>query len=228
MRELRITTNEAMQPLPHWYAVGALEAIASIARYHFGQTIYYQSGRADHWYRIVSGAARECTLMADGRRQIVDFLLPGDVFGFSSRGARGLAGEIIVEPTLLACYPRRRAEELAESDPLVARRVREMAFNAIERLQARTVLLGCNNAVEKVSAFLLEMSARSSAESGEPFALPMTRYDIADYLALAVETVSRSLTTLRQQGAIRLVGTRQVKIVDRDLLQYLGAAAAPV
>lgn len=207
-----------------WPAIAALEQIASLARYHFGQTIYFQDQRADYWYRIVSGAARECVLAADGRRQIVDFLLPGDLFGFCRRGARGLAGEIIVEATTLACYPRRRAEELAESDPVVARRVREMAFGAIERLQARTVLLGRSSALERVSTFLLEMGARSEAAPGVAIPLPMTRYDIADYLAMAVETVSRALTTLRRKGAISLPGMRRVLIIDRNLLLRLGAS----
>jgi CRP-like cAMP-binding protein len=206
---------------------GALERIASLNRYHFGQTIYFQDAQADYWYRIVSGAARECVLTSDGRRQVVDFLFPGDLFGFSSRGVRRLAGEIIVESTMLACYPRFRAEALAESDPQVARRVRQMAFGAIERLQARTVLLGRNNPLEKVSSFLLEMATRSAANPGELIPLPMTRYDIADYLALAVETVSRTLTSLRHQGAIHFLGARRVQIVDRELLFKLGATAAP-
>jgi CRP-like cAMP-binding protein len=207
--------------------VAPLENIASHARYRFGQTIYCQSARADHWYRIVTGAARECVLTVDGRRQIVDFLLPGDIFGFSSRGKRSLASEIIVEATLIASYPRRRAEALAESDPLVARRVREMAFESIERLQARTVLLGRNNAIEKVSAFLLEMATRSATAPGSAVRLPMTRYDIADYLALAVETVSRALTTLRRLRAITLLDTRRVQINDRDRLLQFGAPIAP-
>lgn len=205
----------------------ALERIATVARYHFGQTIYFQDAHADCWYRIVSGAARECVLTPDGRRQVVDFLFPGDLFGFSIRDVRGLAGEIIMEPTILACYPRRRAELLAESDPQVARQVREMAFELIQRLQARTVLLGCNNALEKVSAFLLEMAVRSAAPPGEGILLPMTRYDIADYLALAVETVSRTLTSLRQRGAIGLLGARCVQIKDHGLLCKLGAAVVP-
>ena len=228
MSKLGITTRTGCPPLSLGSTVAPLERIASLAHYHFGQTLYCESARADYWYRIVSGAARECILTADGRRQIVDFLLPGDVFGFSCRGVRGLAGEIIVEATTIACYPRRLAEELAESDPVVARRVREMAFESIERLQARTVLLGCTSAIEKVSAFLLEMAARSATAPNAAIPLPMTRYDIADYLALAVETVSRALTTLRRVGAITLLGTRRVQINDRNRLLNPGAAMAPV
>ncbi len=223
-----IATRTNGLPAPLVASVGCLERIASLARYRCGQTIYFQDQRVDSWYRIVSGAARECTLTADGRRQVVDFLLPGDLFGFSGRGTRGASAEVIVEATVLACYPRWRAEEIAESDPVVARYVREMAFGAVERLRARTVLLGRNNAVEKVSAFLLELASRSAAGPGETLALPMSRYDIADYLALAVETVSRALTSLRQLGAITLLGTRRVRISDRVQLVHLGAALAPV
>ena len=204
------------------HTFGELERIASVAPYRFGQTIYFQDQRADCWYSILRGAARECAVNEDGRRQIVDFLLPGDVFGFSNGEARGLAVEIIAEPALVACYPRHRAEALAEADAAVGRGIRQLAFESIERLQRRALLLGCNSAMQKVSAFLLEMATRCGSISHEPIALPMTRYDIADYLALRVETVSRTLSALRRQGAIALVGTRKVRIIDRRGLAALG------
>lgn len=204
-------------------AFGGLERIASVASYRFGETIYFQDQRADCWYSILRGAARECAVNEDGRRQIVDFLLPGDVFGFSNGEARGLAAEIIAEPALVACYPRDRAEALAEADAAVGRGIRQLAFESIERLQRRALLLGCNSAMQKVSAFLLEMALRCGSISHEPIALPMTRYDIADYLALRVETVSRTLSALRRQSAIALVGTRTVRIIDRGRLAALEA-----
>jgi CRP-like cAMP-binding protein len=195
-------------------AFSGLERIASVAPYRFGQTIYFQDQPADCWYRVLSGAARECVVNEDGRRQIVDFLLPGDVFGFSNSEARGLAAEIIAEPALLARYPRQRAEALAESDAAVARSIRQLAFRSIERLQRRALLLGCNSAMQKVSAFLLEMGTRCGNIAHEPIALPMTRYDIADYLA-----------ALRRQGAITLAGTRRVRIIDHRRLAALGPIA---
>ena len=142
--------------------------------------------------------------------------------GFSNGEARGLAAEIIAEPALVACYPRHRAEALAESDAAVGRGIRQLAFESIERLQRRALLLGCNSAMQKVSAFLLEMGTRCGSISHEPIPLPMTRYDIADYLALRVETVSRTLSALRRQGAIALAGTRSVRIIDRRRLAALG------
>jgi CRP/FNR family transcriptional regulator, nitrogen fixation regulation protein len=200
---------------------GGLERIASVTSYRFGQTIYFQDQRADCWYCILRGAARECAVNEDGRRQIIDFLLPGDVFGFSNGEARDLAVEVIAGPALVACYPRHRAEALAESDAAVGRGIRRLAFESIERLKRRALLLGCNSAMQKVSAFLLEMGTRSGSISQEPIALPMTRYDIADYLALRVETVSRTLSALRQRGAIALVGARSVRVIDRRVLVAL-------
>jgi CRP/FNR family transcriptional regulator, nitrogen fixation regulation protein len=207
-------------------AFGGLERIATVAHYRFGQTIYFQDQRADSWHCILSGAARECAVNEDGRRQIVDFLLPGDVFGLSNGEARGLAVEIIAGPALVACYPRQRAEALAESDVAVGRGIRQLAFESIERLKRRALLLGCNSAMQKMSSFLLEMGTRCGSISYEPIALPMTRYDIADYLALRVETVSRTLSALRRQGAIALVGARSVRIIDRRRLAALATKVA--
>lgn len=205
----------------------SLDRIATIARYKLGQTLYFQTQQADFWYWIVSGGARECSLTAEGRRQIVDFLLPGDLFGLCRGDVRKVTCEIIGGPTTVVCYPRSQAEALANVDPQVARWVREMAFRAIERLQARIVLLGRNRALEKICGFLLEMEARSAARLGEPFPLPMSRYDIADYLAVAVETVSRTLTALRQQGAITLLAARRVQINDHRLFRRQYGAGVP-
>jgi CRP/FNR family transcriptional regulator, nitrogen fixation regulation protein len=207
-------------------AHGAMENLATLFDCRAGDTVYFQDDRADYWYRIVSGAARECALTADGRRQIVDFPLRGDVFGFCTHGTHPFSGEIIADATTVARYPRRRVEQLAETDPEVARQIREIAFESIERLQTRMALLGRSSAQEKVSAFLLEMAERCAAGPEDSIVLPMSRYDIADYLALAVETVSRTLTALRQHGVIAFTGVRQVRIVDRALLAAAATARA--
>jgi CRP-like cAMP-binding protein len=112
-------------------------------------------------------------------------------------------------------------EQLADSDAAVARHIRTIAFGAIDRLQRRTVLLGRGSALEKVGAFLLEMAARGQAARAHWIDLPMCRCDIADYLAMAVETVSRTLTQLRARGVIafRDRDARQVRIGDRDALE---------
>lgn len=223
MQKLGPSLTNGMRTAASLPALGPLQQIASVTKYRVGETIYFQRQRSDHWYRLVSGAARECSLTADGRRQVVGFLLPGDAFGFSARSAREVAGEIIAD-SLVECFPREQAEALAESDPLVARRMREMAFDSIDRMQARTLLLGSDSALEKICAFLLEMSARSDVALGSIISLPMSRYDIADYLGLAVETVSRTFTALRRECIIALIGSRRVRVLDPERLGRFGHA----
>jgi CRP-like cAMP-binding protein len=194
--------------------------VATLERCRAGDAIYTQGAPADYWYGLLSGAARQGTLTADGRRHIVNFLLPGDLFGFGSRGKHQFSAEALVGGTIFASYPRRQLESLAEADPQIGREVREAAFEAIARLQMRMVLLARPTAVEKVSAFLLEMSNRSSG--GNLVVLPMSRYDIADYLAIAVETVSRAMTMLRASGVIVATGSRKISIRDHSALEIYG------
>jgi CRP-like cAMP-binding protein len=155
----------------------------------------------------------------DGSRRIVDFLRPGDLFGFSTQEIHQFSVEAIVSDTRVARYPRHRAELLADSDPQVAKRIRELAFESVSRVHRRMVILGRASALEKVSTFLLEMADRFGAGSASAVTLPMSRYDIADYLAMAVETVSRALTSLRERGVIRFSAVRCVQICDRDALE---------
>jgi CRP/FNR family transcriptional regulator, nitrogen fixation regulation protein len=197
----------------------SLDPLAVMTPCQRGQEICSQEGPADYWYSVISGAARRCVVRLDGRRQIVDLLLPGDVFGFTAGEEYDSTVEAIAEGTVVAAYSRRRAEMLSDSDPQLAREIRQIAFLAMARLQAQLLIVGRITAPEKVGSFILEMAKRLSAEHGNSVALPMSRYDIADYLAVSVETVSRTLTDLKHRGVIKLCGTRIVRIVDRDALE---------
>jgi CRP-like cAMP-binding protein len=108
---------------------------------------------------------------------------------------------------------------MAESNPQLAREIRRATFEALLRLQSQLVIVGRTTAIEKVGAFLLDISGRVSSRSSDRVVLPISRYDMADYLGLSVETVSRSLTHLKQQGVIKLFGPRSVGIVDRAALE---------
>jgi CRP/FNR family transcriptional regulator, nitrogen fixation regulation protein len=197
----------------------AMESLGTLHRYDTGETVYCQGGAADHWYRIVGGAARKSTQIADGRRHIMDFLLPGDLFGFDAAARHECSVECVAPSSSVVHYQRKRMESLMESDPDLARRIRQIAFDSIDRLQSRMILLGHSRALERVCGFLLEMAHRAQIGAGETIALPMSRYDIADYLAIAVETVSRSLTTLRTERVIAFFDTRHFRIVDRSALE---------
>jgi CRP-like cAMP-binding protein len=157
--------------------------------------------------------------LSDGRRQIVAFLLPAELFGFHAGHIRECSVECVVENTAILRYPRKQMESLIEADSQLAREVRDIAFGSIDRMQSRMVLLGRSRAMERVCGFLLEMAHRTHIETEETVALPMSRYDIADYLAIAVETVSRSLTTLRCERVIAFSDTRHFRIVDRRALE---------
>jgi CRP-like cAMP-binding protein len=196
-----------------------MDSLGTLRRYGADETVYGQDEATDYWYQLVSGAARKCTQMSDGRRQIVDFLLPGDLFGFHAGARHECSVECVVPNTAVVRYQRPQIESLMESDPQLARRVREIAFDSIDRMQSRTILLGCSRAIERVCGFLLEMADRRQIGPDGTVALPMSRYDIADYLAIAVETVSRSLTTLRSEQVIAFFDTRHFCIVNRKALE---------
>jgi CRP-like cAMP-binding protein len=193
--------------------------LAVTTRYFRGQEICSQGEPADHWFWIIAGSARRSVIRPDGRRQIVDLLLPGDCFGFTNGVEYDDTVEAGVADTYVAGCCRRDAEAIAESNLELAREILRAAFEAMSRLQAQLVIVGRVTALEKVGAYLLEMLARTSSRSSEGLVLPMSRYDIADYLGLSVETVSRSLTQLKERGAIKLVGPRSVRILDRAALE---------
>jgi CRP/FNR family transcriptional regulator, nitrogen fixation regulation protein len=197
----------------------SLDQIAALTQFDRGRGICAQGTPANHWYCVISGAARCCVVRLDGRRQIVDLLLPGDLFGFSVLDEYDSTIEAIVAGTVVASYPRRQVEALADSDAQLAREIRQMSFIAMSRLQTQLLILGRITALEKVASFILDMAERLSAGEGNSVALPMSRYDIADYLAVSVETVSRSLTDLKHRGVIKLAGARTVRIVDRNALE---------
>ena len=201
---------------------GAMEALATTLHYRRGQEIYAADAPAEYWYRMVRGSARKYESRPDGRRQIVDFLLPGNFFGLVTAHAHRFSVEAVSDGTAVARYPRRKVERLVDFDPRIGRRIREAAFEASSRLEARLVILGRMSAAEKVGAFLIEIAARTRGTMPDGLELSMSRYDIADYLGLAAETVSRTLSDLRQSNAIRFEGTHRIRILDRAALMEGG------
>jgi CRP-like cAMP-binding protein len=195
-----------------------LDAIAILVRRNRGEEIHGAASPGEYWYRIVSGAAKCSVVLPGGRRQILDLLRPNDFFGFTPPGGHCCTLEALVNNTVVACYPRRRAEELADASPEVAGEVRRLAFDGVARLQELLLIMGNTTARKKVASFLLKTKERSSRQADDRVVLFTSRYDIADYLALSVETVSRSLTDLKQRGFIALSGPRGVRIVNPHCL----------
>src|SRR3977135_839080 len=194
-----------------------LDPVAAIMHCHRGQEIPESSAPAGHWYCVIVGAVRHCTIRSDGRRQIVDLMLPRDFFFVSDSKREGTI-EAIVDETVLASYPGGRVEQLAERDPQFARELREVAFQSLTRSQDKLQILGGITATEKGVSFLLSLDGRASERKGQ-VELPVSRYDIADYLAVSVETVCRSITDLQHRGVITLAGKRTVRILNRAALE---------
>lgn len=213
-----VNPSQEDQPVLNQIQPGVLAPLAMNARYRRQQEIYRQNDPVEFCYHLLSGAARKFSIRPSGRRQIMDFLMPGDFFGFASAEQHVFTVDAIVEGTVVARYPRVQLRNLTESDPRFGRLIHKLTATEISRLQERILLLGRITALEKVGAFLLGMAERVS-DGPDKLVLLMSRYDIADYLALSVETVSWSLTVLRQSAAIKLVGTRHVEIIDRRALE---------
>jgi len=202
-----------MQP----HALKRLDAFAKVVLCNRGQEIPNNPGPAGHWYYVIVGAVRRCAVRADGRRQILDLMLPRDFFFVSDRQSEATI-EAIADETALASFPGQRVDQIAERDAQFARELRDVAFQSLTRSQAQLLIVGGITALDKVGSFLLSLDGRASDRCGE-VVLPVSRYDIADYLAVSVETVCRSFTYLQQRGAITLAGKRTVKILKRNALE---------
>jgi CRP-like cAMP-binding protein len=195
-----------------------LEPIAECLRCARGDPIYSIGERSGFWYRVVEGMAKRCLPRSDGKNQIIDFLQPEDWFGLSAGITHGFSAEAVVANSLIARYPRHLIHKTFEGSPRSQSWLLDLTFQPIARMERRLLVLGRLNALQKVAAFLLELAARSPL-GADVVALPMSRYEIADYLALSVETVSRSITEWRVRGAIALPDVHSIRILDRNALR---------
>jgi CRP/FNR family transcriptional regulator, nitrogen fixation regulation protein len=207
-------------PYPKSTALDALNGCGILVDYRLGERISRFDGAQDYWYRVVMGVARCCFWLPNGRRQIIDLLLPGDFFAIARNEQDCLWVEAVVDGTAVMLYPRRHAEQLVDANPGAARAIRDMAFHTIARSHQQLLLRGRPTATAKVGWFLINLEGRlASAGRSNEVVLPMSRYDIADYLALSVETVSRALTSLRERQVISFSGSRRLRILDRMALE---------
>ena len=182
------------------------------------QEIFGQGEEARSVFRVISGAVRSDTILTDGRRQVGSFHLANDLFGFVSGSVHHQSAEAMVE-TRVTVYPRRLFEAAARHDVDLALELWTMALLQLEHQQDHVLLLGRRSALERVAAFLQDVEQRVGTPGW--FALPMTRRDIADYLGLTVETVSRALSLLEAEGALVRGGTRRIRLCHGTIRQIL-------
>ena len=193
-------------------------AATEVTTYRRGEVICHQGYVANYWYSVTRGAATRSVIRSDGRRVLLELLLPGDFFGFALQGEYDSSSEAVVDGTVIVRYSRLLAEERLRSNPTEAWAVCEALIGALSRLERHLLVGGRVTASQKVGSFLFEVERRVHGPANE-LQLPLSRYDIADYLGISVETVSRALSDLVRRGCIQLTGPRGVRILDRDALE---------
>ncbi|MBM7323257.1 helix-turn-helix domain-containing protein [Agrobacterium sp. S2] len=176
-----------------------------------GSEIYAQGEKSGSLYRIESGAVRIYRLLTDGRRQVVAFHVQGETFGFEAWGCRSFYAEAIV-PTGLTSIEA-EGSEIHRGDLMA------LALRSMIRAQEHLLVVGRQSALEKLAVFLVDLDRRQGDVG--IIDLPMTRTDIGDYLGMTVETVSRSMSRLREKGIVRLKNARCIEILRRDKLQAI-------
>lgn len=199
---------------PHAIVLDALQPIGTAARVRRGRQIFAEGEPAAHWYWLASGAVQVCSFAEDGKRHVAELVLPGDLFGLEACARRGATAEAARDAVVVS-YPRARAEALVDADPRLARAFREVACGRLHHAQACLLRLGRTSALARVASFLLEMGERCRRAADGAVDVPVTRDDIADYLGLTSETVSRALTELRRRGAIALPARQSIHLADR-------------
>jgi CRP/FNR family nitrogen fixation transcriptional regulator len=185
------------------------------------QEIYGQGEPASSCYRVLSGCVRLVKLMEDGRRQIGEFLMAGDLLGFDELETHDFAAEAVSD-VVLRCYSRRMVETLAESNIALARRLRDLTSVSLRIAHTRLLLLGRKMASERIATFLLEMTERLPQSRARMLDLPMSRTDMADHLGLTIETVCRVLAHLRRDGSI-VIERSCIEIRDPVALQQMAS-----
>lgn len=199
-----------------------LAAIGSIQSRDPGETVFAEGDDAESVYEVIRGMVRLYKLLPDGRRQITGFLTAGQLLGLAPEGICVYSAEAIT-PVTLCRYKRSSFERLIDEVPGFARRLLTVTSHELNAAQDQMLLLGRKSATEKVASFLLMMAGRDVDAAHDEVQVPMTRNDIADYLGLTIETVSRTLTRFRQDGLIALPTPARIKILDRDQLDELAA-----
>jgi CRP/FNR family nitrogen fixation transcriptional regulator len=213
---IQVSVNEIAKHVPgQLNELARQNAIWGEFKYPRGSEIFGEGEPAKYVYQIREGAVRTSKRLSDGRRQIGAFSLRGDIFGVEDGEVHRFTAEAIVNTTVLVAKRRSLFAELANDDISAANNVRDLVTRTLERVENHLLLLGRQNSVERVAAFLFEIDRRL----GQPkvMVLPMGRRDIADYLGLTVETVSRALSILRDEGVLSVGrGLTQREIVLRD------------
>lgn len=190
-----------------------------------GQSLIWEDDESVLVANVIEGVLKLSTGTEDGREQIVGVVYPADFIGRPFGGKTGHSVTALTEATVCV-FGRRDFDEFARQHPALEHKLLERTLAELDRTRSWMLLLGRKSAAEKIATFLLDMSERLVAtgceghgDTLERFELPFSRQQVADVLGLTIETVSRQLTRLKNEGVIDLPSRREIVLLDRDALE---------
>ena len=194
--------------------------MAQVRRLEPREALYFEGDDSTFFYEVLEGVVRTSKVLSDGRRQVVSFNFPGELVGLSHDTVYHTTCEAIA-PTQVRVIKKSALSTIMKERPEFAEQLLKVAAESLNSMQDHFVVLGRKCASEKLASFLLALAERETAREGETisFRLPMTRSDIADFLGLTIETVSRNLTVLKNEGIIDLPQTNIVRVRDISRLR---------
>lgn len=194
-----------------------LRRLGKTRTFEAGEIVFWEGDKADKYFLVANGVLRGCKLMSDGRRQISRFVFAGDLMAHSSTAQYPYTAEAVTPVTLLA-LPRTAFDDQAEESACLRRLIHQSLLGELHDTQDQVLLLGRMTATERVFHFLRSLAERTSAEAGpaDAIELPMSRADIADFLGLTIETVSRVLSRFKREGKITMLGHNRIIFRNRD------------
>ncbi len=197
---------------------GVMDRLGMRSNHAKDTEIYAQGDEVQYLYRVVSGVVRTTRLTCDGRRQVGDFYYAGDLFGLEPGPDHCFAAEALSDCVVQSV--RRSTVRAMAGDAELDRAILEATRREMARLQEHVLLLGRKSAREKVAGFLMQLAQRQAEEA---VMLPMGRQDIADYLGLTIETVSRMLTQLQGESIVEFPSSRRFQVKQWEALEDLAA-----
>ena len=200
--------------------IGQIQSIVRQVRLVSGQLLFQEGDEAEDVFNVTQGVIKLYKLLPDGRRQITGFLFPGDFLGIVGGSGYSYSAEAVNDVTLCR-LSRSQLNRLFLRFPKLEHRLFGIATDELTAAQDQMLLLGRKTAAEKLASFLLSLAGRADVDgsAAQPVPLPMTRGDIADYLGLTVETVSRVIGRMRKGGLIDLADAHHIVLTRRDELE---------
>ena len=218
----RVQTVVGTEPVTLADYLSRIAGSGSRLRFNPGELIFNQDDPSEYVYQLVSGTVRLCRYMPDGRRCIIEFILPGDVMGFIESPDLPACAEAVSDVVLMA-FPRSCFDRLAKNNEALRSQLLCHLSSNLLAAQNHMFILGCQKAKERLASFLLNFADRVGLVYGDRLDLPMGRQDIADHLGLTAETVSRMISALRQEGMILVPSGQQIVLRDMVALRALAA-----